>query len=123
MAPDSNPIVLLVDNEPLVRAVLAEVLRQGGFEVRTAGSGTEAVEMAGHTPPSLVLMDVQMPGLSGWETLDRLREAQPSLPVLMMSGADFQDEALARGATGFVSKPYRPVEVLQDVREALHLAD
>ena len=89
--------------------MLAEVLRQGWFEVRTAGSGTEAVEMAGHTPPSLVLMDVQMPGLSGSETLARLREAQPLLPVLMMSGADFQGEALARGATGFVSKPYRPV--------------
>ena len=113
------PVVLLVDNEPLVRAVLAEVLRQSGFEVRTASSGTEAVEMVRHALPSLVLMDVQMPGLSGWDTLDRLHEVQPALPVLMMSGADLHDEALTRGAAGFIAKPYRPVDVVRDVREAL----
>lgn len=119
MTAAAAPVVLLVDNEPVVRAVLAEVLRQSGFDVRTAGSGAEAVEMARHTLPALVLMDVQMPGLSGWDALDRLHEARPTLPVLMMSGADFRDEALARGAAGFIAKPYRPVEVLRDVHEAL----
>lgn len=119
MTAASAPVVLLVDNEPLVRAVLAEVLRQSGFEVRTASSGTEAVEMVRHALPSLVLMDVQMPGLSGWDTLDRLHEVQPALPVLMMSGADLHDEALTRGAAGFIAKPYRPVDVVRDVREAL----
>lgn len=114
-----TPVVLLVDNEPLVRTILAEVLRQSGFDVRTASSGTEAVEMARQTPPSLVLMDVQMPGLSGWDTLDRLHEVQPGLPVLLMSGADYHDEALRRGAAGFISKPYRPVDVVRDVREVL----
>lgn len=117
------PSVLLVDNEPLVRAVLAEVLRQSGFEVRTASSGTEAVEMVRHTPPSLVLMDVQMPGLSGWETLALLHEVAPTLPVLMMSGADLHDDALTRGAAGFISKPYRPVDVVRDVRKALSPPD
>ena len=119
MTAASAPVILLVDNEPLVRAVLAEVLRQSGFEVRTASSGTEAVEMVRHALPSLVLMDVQMPGLSGWDTLDRLHEVQPALPVLMMSGADLHDEALTRGAAGFIAKPYRPVDVVRDVREAL----
>lgn len=123
MSTESGPIVLLVDNEPLVRTVLAEVLRQSGFDVRTAGSGTEAVEMAQRATPALVLMDVQMPGLSGWETLERLHETQPDIPVLMMSGADYHDEAISRGAAGFISKPYRPVEVLRDVRAALNLAD
>lgn len=113
------PVVLLVDNEPLVRAVLAEVLRQSGFEVRTASSGTEAVEMVRHALPSLVLMDVQMPGLSGWDTLDRLHEVQPALPVLMMSGADLHEEALTRGAVGFIAKPYRPIEVVGCVRQTL----
>lgn len=123
MPPTASPIVLLVDNEPLIRVVLAEVLRQNGFDVRTAGSGTEAVELAHLVPPALVLVDVQMPGLSGWDTLDRLRQERPSLPVLMMSGADFYEEALARGATGFISKPYRPIDVLRDVRAALNLVD
>ena len=75
--------------------------------------------MVRHALPSLVLMDVQMPGLSGWDTLDRLHEVQPALPVLMMSGADLHDEALTRGAAGFIAKPYRPVDVVRDVREAL----
>ena len=123
MTAASAPVVLLVDNEPLVRAVLAEVLRQSGFEVRTASSGTEAVEMVRHALPSLVLMDVQMPGLSGWDTLDHLHEVQPALPVLMMSGADLHDEALTRGAAGFIAKPYRPVDVVRDVREALSRID
>lgn len=119
MAASPTPVVLLVDNEPLVRTILAEVLRQSGFDVRTASSGTEAVEMARQTPPSLVLMDVQMPGLSGWDTLERLHEVDPGLPVLLMSGADYHDEALRRGAAGFISKPYRPVDVVRDVREVL----
>jgi len=122
MTASPAPVILLVDNEPLIRAVLAEVLRQSGFDVRTASSGVEAVEMARQTPPSLVLMDVQMPGLSGWDTLERLHETMRALPVLLMSGADFHDEALRRGAAGFISKPYRPVDVVRDVREVLDRA-
>lgn len=111
--------VLLVDNEPLIRSMLAEVLRRAGFEVRTASGGLEAIELVQHSPPALVIMDVHMPGLSGWDTLARLTESSPALLVVMMSGSDCRDEARERGAAGFLAKPYRPRDVLDYVREVI----
>lgn len=109
--------LLLVDNEPLVRTMLAEVLRGAGFDVNTASSGIEAVEMARTAPPALVLMDVQMPGFSGWDALARLQETVPGLLVVMMSGTECREEARERGAAGFLLKPYRPRDVLDYIRE------
>lgn len=111
--------VLLVDNEPFVRSMLAEVLRRAGFEVRTASSGLEAVELVQQCPPALVVMDVHMPGLSGWDALARLGEEFPDLLVVMMSGSECREEARERGAAGFLAKPYRPRDVLDYVREVL----
>lgn len=109
--------VLLVDNEPLVRTMLAEVLRGAGFNVSTASSGTEALDMVQAAPPGLVLMDVQMPGFSGWDALARLQETNPGLLVVMMSGTDCREEARERGAAGFLAKPYRPRDVLDYLQE------
>lgn len=118
-APNAGATVLLVDNEPLIRAVLAEVLRRSEYNVRIADSGTEAIELVQRRTPALVMTDVQMPGLTGWDVLEQINRIAPTLPVLMMSGLDAAEQARERGAAGFIMKPYRPAEIIDAVRAAL----
>ncbi len=84
----SGPSVLVVDDEPEIRDLLSETLAEEGFRVVAADSGRAALEFisAGGTA-DLVLMDVVMPGISGVEAMERIREMRPGLPVVLVSGA------------------------------------
>ena len=113
------PRILIVDNEEPVRSLLALVLRRSGYDISVARSGFEAIEMALAVHPHLVMLDVGMPGLDGWATLERLLAALPEIRVLMMSGTDCADLAVERGAIAFLDKPYRPTDVLRAVAEAI----
>jgi CheY-like chemotaxis protein len=115
--------VLLVDNEPPVRRMLADVLRGAGYGVFVAASGLEALEMLPSLQPDLVMVDVRMPGLDGWGTMAEVHANAPGMRVMMMSGADCGDEALSRGAIAFLAKPYRPADVLAEVERALRTAE
>ena len=114
--------VLLVDNEPPVRRMLADVLRGAGYGVFVAASGVEALEMLPSLEPDLVMVDVHMPGFDGWATLAEVHSVAPEMRVMMMSGSDCSEDALARGAIAFLAKPYRPSDVLAGVERALRTA-
>jgi len=111
--------VLIVDNEGPIRAMLADVLRASGYNVSVARSGFEAIEMIPALRPDLVMLDVSMPGFDGWATLQHLRQELPDTRVMMMSGTDHQERALAQGAVSFLDKPYRPSDVLRLVAWSL----
>jgi DNA-binding response OmpR family regulator len=100
--------ILVVDDEPDVREVLAEYLEQRGFEVLRVGSGEEALEDVRRSRPDTVLLDIAMPGLSGVETLREIRAASADTRVIMVSGIDDVETArrtLALGAADYVPKP------------------
>lgn len=104
---------LVVDDDPLIVQLLSVVLEGGGFEVESAPSGEEALELIGRRTPDIVLLDVMMPGIDGLEVTRRLRRdpRTRSLPVVLVSACASQadaDAGRAAGATEYVSKPFDP---------------
>lgn len=111
--------VLVVDDDPYIREALAEVLEDEGYPVVTAGDGEEALDRLGRSsPPSLILLDLRMPGMSGWELRRRLL-AEPRLagiPVVLLSADSRLEEAQAvLGAAGSLRKPPSLDELLAAV--------
>ena len=101
--------ILVIDDDPAVTSLLKRGLSYEGFAVKTAACGTEGLTMARERPSDLVILDVMMPGLGGFEVLQRLRAADEQLPVLMLTGRDAptdQVQGLESGADDYVVKPF-----------------
>jgi two-component system, NtrC family, response regulator AtoC len=101
--------VLVVDDEKLIRWTVAERLQRDGYEVRSAESGEQALEMVASSPPDLMLLDVRLPGIDGVQTLQRALSLHPELAVLMMSAhstVDIAVDAMKHGAVDFLVKPF-----------------
>jgi DNA-binding response OmpR family regulator len=101
--------ILVIDDDPAVTSLLKRGLSYEGFAVETAGSGAEGLSIARDRPSDLVILDVMMPGLSGFEVLQRLRAADEQLPVLMLTARDApadQVQGLESGADDYVIKPF-----------------
>ena len=102
--------ILVVDDDPLTRLMASEALREGGFVTLEAQDGAQALGMFDAAVPDLVLLDVMMPGLSGFEVCEQIR-ARPNgalVPIIMLTGLDDGDSvqrAFDVGATDFISKP------------------
>jgi two-component system, OmpR family, alkaline phosphatase synthesis response regulator PhoP len=116
--------ILVVDDDPKIVRVVEINLTQAGYQVRTAADGEEALAAATQERPDLVLLDVMMPRLDGFETLKRLK-ADPALtdiPVVMLT-ARAQDEDVfegyGTGAQWYLTKPFEPEELRQVVRHLL----
>ncbi|HEX6139957.1 MAG TPA: response regulator transcription factor [Candidatus Limnocylindria bacterium] len=102
------PRVLLVDDDRSLLELLADYLRRQGHEVRAAATGQEGITVAAEWQPDLVLLDVTMPGLDGWQVLSRLRSASP-VPVIMLTARGDEPEILrgfAGGTDDYVTKPF-----------------
>ncbi|MEO8139297.1 MAG: sigma-54 dependent transcriptional regulator [Gemmatimonadota bacterium] len=118
--------LLVVDDEPGIRTALKQVLEYEGIDVRTAGSGGEALTVYPDYRPHVVFLDVKMAGLDGLETLTRLRELDPDAIVVMISGHGTiatAIDATRRGAFDFLEKPLDSDRLLVTVRNALKHAD
>jgi two-component system cell cycle sensor histidine kinase/response regulator CckA len=116
--------ILLVDDEKMVLEVSREMLEFLGYRVHAAGSGQEAlaVYMEKLKEIDLVILDMIMPGISGGETFDRLREINPDVRVLLSSGYSIEGQAkhiLDRGCNGFIQKPFQLENLSRKVREIL----
>lgn len=107
----SSPTILVVDDDPAMRAYARTLLELDSYRVETAASGLQAVELvAAGLVPDAVLLDVNLPGIDGLETLRRLLQIVPGLKVIMCSGAlDPRKalEAFISGAQEFIAKPFR----------------
>ena len=122
----ANPLrsILVVDDTPANIGFLLVTLSKAGYRVRVAPDGDSALEQLQYSPPDLVLLDVMMPGIDGFETCRRLRQLPQleKIPVIFMTAlSDAQDKvrAFAVGADDYVTKPFQYEEVLARVR--LHL--
>ncbi|MBF0943794.1 MAG: response regulator transcription factor [Actinomyces sp.] len=113
--PDGTPArVLVVDDESVLAELLGSALRHQGWETQTAANGWEALDKADTFDPDVVVLDIQMPGLDGMETLERLRKRKPHLPVLFLTARDAVADRVAglrAGADDYVTKPFDLDEV------------
>ena len=113
--------ILLVDDERAIVESLRYALEKEGYDVLEASEGSEALEVARTQPPDLVLLDIMLPGMSGFEVCRILRK-ESSVPILMLSArADEPDRVvgLDLGADDYITKPFSVREVLARVRAAL----
>jgi DNA-binding response OmpR family regulator len=115
------PKVLIVDDERMVRDVLARYLESDGFTVETAEDGQAALDLASAAPPDLVVLDLMLPRVDGLEVLRRLREARDVPVVLVTAKGEEIDRivGLELGADDYVTKPFSPREVVARVRAVL----
>ncbi len=121
---DSQRLVLVVDDEPMMRLLARESLEGAGFRVTEAADGREALEICRQRHPRIVLMDVNMPVMDGFEACRRLRESAfgRHTPILMMTGLDDLDSirrSYEAGATDFVNKPINWLILAQRVEYML----
>jgi len=117
----NNPTILVVDDEPQIRRVLRTTLSSNGYEVMEAGSGEQAIDSVLRERPSLVLLDVNLPGISGLETCSRLRRSFDG-PIIMVTVRNSEHDkvlALDSGADDYVVKPFSMGELLARIRAAL----
>ena len=118
-----TPLVLIVDDDPRIREFVRVNLEMDGYTVREAGSADEGLAVLDEEPPDLILLDVMMPGVDGWEMLRRVHErhGMGEIPVIMFSGQveSSNDDAVARGAHGFLGKPFNPQDLITRTKELL----
>jgi two-component system OmpR family response regulator len=125
----SNPAVsknsariLVVDDEESIRFLLKTALGHFGFEVQTAASGLEAIELAGRFVPDLIVLDVMMPDRNGFDVIKRLRSEGSDVPVLFLTARDSAEDRVhgfTLGADDYVTKPFSLEEVVARVNAIL----
>lgn len=124
--PSARPAVLVCDDEPLIRDTLAEFLAQEGFAVEAVGSGEDAARRAAARFFDVVLCDVNLPGIDGIETLQRVLAVSPETFVLLITAygtVESAVEAFQRGAQDYLMKPILLDDVLTKIRRLLKLRD
>jgi excisionase family DNA binding protein len=122
--PKPGPVVLVVDDDPSVRELVRLNLELEGYLVKEAGGAEEGLAAVEDEPPDLILLDVMMPHVDGWEMLRRIQERHGagSIPIVMFSGKVDEraaHEATERGATGFVGKPFDPQQLVDQAKQIL----
>jgi excisionase family DNA binding protein len=119
----TGPLVLIVDDDPGVRGFVRASLEFEGYEVREAGSADEGLAALDVEPPDLILLDVMMPRVDGWEMLRRVQERHGvgAIPVVMFSGKleGAPEDAVKRGAQGFIGKPFDPHQLIASAKQIL----
>jgi CheY-like chemotaxis protein len=118
----SEANILLVDDDPDTRNIVPRILSKCDYSVSTCSSGSEALERLTQEHFDLVLSDVRMPGMSGFELLKSIRDLHPDLPVILLTAiADLDSEMEAARADmhGYLRKPYTATELTDAVRAML----
>ena len=118
---ENRPLVLVADDQPEIAKLVSLSLGGEGFRVVSAGDGATALERVSELNPDVLLLDVMMPGMSGFEVLAELRETRP-IPVILLtarSATSQVSEGLDMGADDYIVKPFHPVELAARVRAVL----
>jgi len=123
-----RPRVLLVDDYPDAREMYTEYLEFSGFEVIGAGNGLEALQRAVDASPDIILMDLSLPVMDGWEATRRLNadNRTAAIPVVALTGhalAGISEGAKKAGCYAFVTKPCLPEDLVREIRKILDAAD
>src|SRR4051812_49266544 len=128
MAPHASPLasrrILIVDDQESIRSVLRQALTEAGATVLEGGSGAEGIRVATHERPDLILLDITMPEMNGWQVLEALRAVAETaeIPVVLeTSSGDFPSYDLAKrhAVAAFISKPFRLADVVETCRRII----
>lgn len=116
--------VLVVDDEPNIVLSIEFLMQQAGFDVATAEDGESALKSVAETPPDLILLDISLPGISGFDVLEQLRgdPQHARLPIIMLTahGREVEKEkGLALGADDYVTKPFSTQALVEKVKSLL----
>jgi two-component system, OmpR family, response regulator MtrA len=121
----SKPRVLIIDDDPSLRFFLQMLFEHDGFDVSLADKGGEGVKLALMNPPGIIILDIMMEGLNGFEVCKILR-ADTSMrrtAIIMISGKSYKpdiDKAMELGADSYIIKPYSPEELLTTAVKCMH---
>lgn len=118
----SKPVILVVDDDLPILMLMKNILREFGFDARIASTGADAVQAARETRPDLILLDMKMPGMSGQEVMEAIRETGAGgVPILILSGEPIPPAETARlGVVGAVQKPFDVMGLIEQIR--VHVA-
>lgn len=117
--------VLVVDDEPNIADVISMALRYNDFEVATAGDGNEALNQVAGFRPDLIVLDVMMPGLDGFQVAKRLAERSADIPILFLTARDTTEDkirGLTIGGDDYMTKPFSVEELIARIKVILRRA-
>lgn len=122
----NTPIhILIAEDDPHIRQGLADTLESEGYQVSAACDGEDALRLFAEAAPQLVLLDVMMPGLSGYDVCGQIRQENPRVPILMLTAKGEEIDkvvGLEKGADDYVTKPFGVHELLARIRALLRRA-
>jgi two-component system KDP operon response regulator KdpE len=124
MMPALRPALLLVDDDPTLLSVLERRMAREGYEVQTAASGEAALRLLERAWPQLLIVDLMMPGMDGFELCDRVKRIA-DLPIIVLSAVDASEakvRALENYAEDYITKPFNPDELVARVQRVLRRA-
>ena len=114
--------ILIIDDEEIVRDSCIQILAKSNYEIATAENGMEGLDLLKEFQPDLALVDLKMPGISGFEVLDRIHAYDPTIVAIVITGfatVDSAVEAMKKGTYDFLPKPFTPDELRMLVRRGL----
>ena len=116
-------VILIIDDEECIRDSSCQVLTNAGYRVETAINGEVGLAKAGEIGPDVLLVDLDMPGVSGLEVMDRLKEISPGIIKIVVTGntsIDLEEEVIRKGrALSYLAKPFSPDQLKEVVRRTL----
>jgi len=124
MSTAPTPLILVVDDDPTIAALVCALLERDGYATRQAHSGAEALDVVAREPVTLVLLDVVMPEMDGFEVCRALRDAGHRLPVILLTGRDdltTRQRGMQEGVSEFLTKPIDTHELRARVRAQVHI--
>ena len=120
-----NPTILVVDDEETIREVVRRYLEREGYHVKEAADGYEALRIIQDDPPSLIVLDLMLPGIDGLSLTQHLRQDR-QIPIIMLTAKSEDNDrirGLDLGADDYITKPFNPQEVVSRVRAVLRRSD
>ena len=120
-----RPLILAVDDEPNILKMVSVNLSLEGYKIITASDGESALTLFDEYTPDLIILDIMMPGIDGFEVIDRIRKRGSSVPIIILSGRDDINslrDALEKGADDYINKPFNIHLLLARVRSKIRRA-
>lgn len=123
---EKQPAILVVDDESSVTQVLKRILEAEGYSVTIAGNGYMALAEIAKSPPDLILLDINMPGMNGYQVLENMAKQDIRIPVIMLTAVVdvfSVDKSIELGADDYVRKPFHSRELIARVKVKLRRAN